>query len=61
MRITLALQLLLFLLVSLKTSMVAAGEADVLLVEVEHTGGNFYRFTVTVKHDDKDWEHFAKA
>ncbi len=61
MRITLALQLLLFLLISLKTSVVTAGEADVLLAEVEHTGGNFYRFTVTVKHDDKDWEHFAKA
>ncbi len=61
MRITLTLQLLLYLLISLKASVVAAGEADVLLAEVEHTGSHFYRFTVTVKHDDKDWEHFAKA
>lgn len=38
MRITLALQLLLFLLISLNISVVAAGEADVLLAEVEHTG-----------------------
>ena len=32
-----------------------------LSAEVEHTSGDFYRFTVTVKHDDESWEHFAKA
>lgn len=48
----------LFLLISYICN---AGEADVLSAEVEHTGGDFYRFTVTVEHDDEDWEHFAKA
>lgn len=38
-----------------------AGEADVLFAEVEHAGGNFYRFNVTVEHTDEDWEHYAKA
>lgn len=38
-----------------------AGEADIIAIEVEHTGGNFYRFIVTVQHDDEGWEHFAKA
>ncbi len=38
-----------------------AGEADVLAADVEHIGGNFYRFNVTVQHDDESWEHFAKA
>ena len=61
MRISLASQLLFLLLVLLKAPTAGAGEADVISAEVEHTGGNFYRFTVTVKHDDKDWEHFAKA
>jgi hypothetical protein len=40
---------------------VFSGEADVINAEVEHTGGNFYRFSVTVQHDDEGWEHFAKA
>ncbi len=38
-----------------------AGEADILSAKVEHTGGNFYRFIVTVKHEDEGWEHYAKA
>lgn len=38
-----------------------AGEADVIAAEVEHTGGNFYRFSVMVQHDDESWKHFAKA
>lgn len=38
-----------------------AGEADVIAAGVEHVGGDFYRFNVTVQHDDESWEHFAKA
>ena len=38
-----------------------AGEADVLSAKVEHAGDNFYRFIVTVQHDDEGWDHFAKA
>lgn len=38
-----------------------AGEANVLSAEVENVGGDFYRFNVTVQHNDEDWHHYAKA
>jgi len=36
-----------------------AGEADVLDVRVEKTGDRTYSFTVTVKHNDEGWDHYA--
>lgn len=36
-----------------------AGEADVLKVEIEHSGANAYQFHVTVRHDDKGWDHYV--
>jgi hypothetical protein len=36
-----------------------AGEADVLKVTFDHKGGGKYTFTVTVKHADAGWDHFA--
>ena len=36
-----------------------AGEADVLAVDVERTGSGIYRFSVTVRHADTGWEHYA--
>jgi len=36
-----------------------AGEADVIQVEVKETGDRIYRFDVTVRHNDKDWEHYT--
>lgn len=38
---------------------VKAGEADVVAVEVTKTGGAKYNFTVTVRHDDAGWDHYA--
>ena len=38
-----------------------AGEADIVDARVEAAGGDFYRFYVTVQHDDENWEHYAKA
>lgn len=38
-----------------------AGEAHVLSAEVEHRGDDFYRFSVTVEHNDENWQHFVKA
>ena len=35
-----------------------AGEADVISVDVSRSGGK-YDFTVTVKHADEGWEHYA--
>ena len=52
---------LLSLLLLLLPVISLAGEADVLSAEVEHVGGEFYRFNVSVQHTDEDWDHFAKA
>ena len=41
------------------TGSVLAGEADVLEVEVVKTGAESFTFSVTVKHDDSGWEHYA--
>lgn len=38
---------------------VTAGEADVMAVEVTKTAGAKYSFTVTVRHDDAGWDHYA--
>ena len=37
-----------------------AGEADVVEVKVSGTGPD-YRFSVTVKHGDTGWDHYADA
>lgn len=39
----------------------AAGEADVVGVEVSNGGGGSYRFDVTVEHGDEGWDHYADA
>lgn len=36
-----------------------AGEADVTDVTVVKTAPHVYDFTVTVRHDDSGWEHYA--
>ena len=43
----------------LSASGVAAGEADVLEVEITHSGDERYRVTVTVRHADEGWDHYA--
>lgn len=37
----------------------AAGEADVVAVEVRPDGRGLWRLDVSVRHDDTGWEHFA--
>ncbi len=37
----------------------AAGEADVLDVEITQSGDDRYRVTVTVRHADEGWDHYA--
>ena len=39
----------------------AAGEADVVGVEVSKGGDGAFRFDVTVKHGDEGWDHYADA
>lgn len=36
-----------------------AGEADVVDVKVVKTGAATYTFSVTVRHDDTGWKHYA--
>lgn len=38
-----------------------AGEADVVAVEVSREAAGVYRFTVTVRHADTGWDHYADA
>jgi hypothetical protein len=37
----------------------AAGEADVLDVQVSHDGEGTWLFDVTVSHEDSGWKHYA--
>ena len=36
-----------------------AGEANVVGVKISKESANSYRFDVTVRHDDKGWDHYA--
>ena len=38
---------------------VTAGEADVVAVKAHQDGTGAWRFTVTVKHGDEGWNHYA--
>lgn len=40
-------------------SVTLAGEADVEKVKISKESAGSYRFDVTVRHDDKGWDHYA--
>ena len=46
------------LLFSLSTS-AFAGEVDVVAVEAVRQSDDAWRFSVTLRHDDEGWEHYA--
>ena len=48
-----------FVCLLLMTTAVYAGEADVVEVNVTHTGNDTYKFDVTVRHTDEGWQHYA--
>lgn len=48
-------------LVLLAAATAAAGEADVIGAELVPEGGDRYRVTVTVRHADTGWDHYADA
>lgn len=52
--------MLVYLFLALPSS-ILAGEADVIAAEAEPIGGDFYRISVTVRHQDKDWDHYVKS
>jgi|TARA_B100000315_G_scaffold76188_2_gene69736 hypothetical protein len=37
-----------------------AGQADVLSAEVRRSADGSFRFSVTLRHDDTGWEHYAE-
>jgi hypothetical protein len=43
------------------SSLVMAGEADVLDVKVRYNGGDSFQVITTVKHADSGWDHYANA
>lgn len=47
------------LMVLLAAASVFAGQAEVVQVRVEHVGDGNYTFSVTVRHDDTGWQHYA--
>lgn len=38
-----------------------AGKADVVAVKVTRDGGGAFRFSVSVRHQDQGWHHYANA
>lgn len=44
---------------SITSSLVFAGEADVLQVKIEKTGDGYLNVYTTVQHDDEGFEHYA--
>ena len=43
------------------SSAAMAGEADVVKIAVSETAPGSFRFNVSVRHDDKGWDHYANA
>ena len=50
---------LILIMVILGANTVHAGEADVVDVSVKQTGGSVFYFSVSVRHDDGGWDHYA--
>lgn len=50
---------LLGLVLMLASGAASAGEANVVGVKISKESAGSYRFDVTVRHDDKGWDHFA--
>ena len=46
-------------LLSLAPLPALAGEADVVAAEARQTSPGIWRFSVTVRHDDTGWDHYA--
>ena len=59
MRLTLKIAAAMALLSFLVIHTGFAGEADVLKVDVKGVGSDVFKFSVTVRHDDTGWDHYA--
>lgn len=47
------------LLTGLMAGLVHAGEVDVLKAVADRNADGSYRFSVTLRHDDEGWKHYA--
>lgn len=47
------------LLLVANATIVEAGEADVIAVDIEPLGQDRFRISATVRHDDTGWDHYA--
>ncbi len=47
------------LMTGVHAAVVYSGEADVVDVSVQQSGKNKYSFSVTVRHADEGWDHYA--
>lgn len=61
MTIPLVVTLVAALIVFVPVGRVAAGEADIVAVEIHAEAGGTFRFDVTVRHADTGWDHYADA
>ena len=59
MRTALISSILLAMVLCLLPTPLIAGKADVLGVEVRKENGGTYAFSITVRHDDEGWKHYA--
>ena len=50
---------ILLAVMSVQVSLSWAGDADVVDVEIIKTSTETFKISVTVKHDDSGWEHYA--
>ena len=51
--------LIIALFIILYPSVLLAGKADIVDVEIQNSGNGLYRFDVTVAHQDEGWKHYA--
>ena len=50
---------ILLMVLSAASGVVWAGDADVVAVEIVKTSTDTFNLSVTVKHDDSGWKHYA--
>lgn len=58
-RVFVGSMLIAVMLAVLSSPVASAGEADVVDAAAEPDGPGTWRFSVTVRHDDEGWEHYA--
>lgn len=58
-KLKICLSVLMCGLMLLWSSPLIGGEVDVIAVEISPTGPDMYRLSVTLRHKDEGWQHYA--